>query len=300
VTAAAPPESGVTDVVLHPRGPYSLADSVGPPDATRRFRGGVLDLVLPAGGCTARIRVWQPRGGELAARVAAPDPGAAVDALRFVLAVDVDHTPFLRLAGADPLLRVAVRRRPGRRPARLGTVVHALVRAVCGQLITAHEAMRIERRLLRAVCAPAGDLRRPPQAAELARLSAAQAERAGLSPRRAAALVRVGRTLDLERLRSVPASAAVARLRAEPGLGPWSAGVIAGQGLGSYAHGPVGDLALIKLCSALLDRRADAADTAALLDRYGEWAGLAASHLLHHPLAHDRAAYYRAVYARAG
>jgi DNA-3-methyladenine glycosylase II len=159
--------------------------------------------------------------------------------------------------------------------------------------------MRIERRLLRAVCAPAWELRRPPDAAALARLSAAHGERAGLSPRRAAALVRVARTVDLERLRTVPAGAAVARLRAEPGLGPWSAGVIAGQGLGSYAHGPVGDLGLIKLCTSVLGRRAGPEDTAALLARYGEWGGLAAAHLLHHPLAHDRAAYHRAAYARA-
>ena len=292
--------AGVTEVALRPRGPYSLADSAGRPDLTRRFRGGVLDLVLPTAAGTAEIRVWQRRNGELAARMAAPDVSAAVDALRFGLALDVDHAPFLRLAAADPLLRDVVRRRPGRRPARLGTVAHALVRAVCGQLITAHEAMRIERRLLWPVCAPAGELRRPPQAADLARLSAAHAERAGLSPRRAAVLVRVGRTLDLERLRTVPAQAAVARLLAEPGLGPWSAGVIACQGLGSYAHGPVGDLGLIKLCSSLLHRRADVADTAALLDRYGEWGGLAASHLMQHPLAHDRAAYHRAAYARAG
>jgi 3-methyladenine DNA glycosylase/8-oxoguanine DNA glycosylase len=98
----------------------------------------------------------------------------------------------------------------------------------------------------------------------------------------------VARTLDLERLRRVPPQAAVDRLCAEPALGPWSAGVIACDGLGSYAHGPVGDLGLLKLCTALLGRRADVADTAELLGRYGEWAGLAASHLLLHPLARAR------------
>lgn len=289
----------MTEVALRPRGPYSLADSAGLSDATRRHRDGVLDLVLATAAGTARIRVWQRRDGELAARIAAPDAPAAMDALRFVLAVDRDHTPFLRAAAADPLLRAAVRRRPGMRPARLATVAHALVRAVCGQLITGREAMRIEGRILRQVCPPAGDLLRPPQACDLGRLSAAHAERAGLSPRRAALLVRTARTIDLERLRSLPVEAAVTRLRAEPGLGPWSAGVIAGRGLGSYAHGPVGDLGLIKLCSAQLGRRATVEDTAELLGRYGEWGGLAAAHLLRHPLAHDRAAYYRAAYARA-
>jgi 3-methyladenine DNA glycosylase/8-oxoguanine DNA glycosylase len=52
------------------------------------------------------------------------------------------------------------------------------------------------------------------------------------------------------------------------------------NGLGRYDRGLVGDLGLIKLCRALLGRRAEAADTAVLLERYGEWAGLASLHLL--------------------
>jgi DNA-3-methyladenine glycosylase II len=282
------PEAGVVETVIRPCRPYSLAASAGHPDVTRRYHGGVLDLALQTAVGPAQMRVWQRPDGDLGARVRAPDTAAALDGLRFTLATDVDHTPFLRAAASDALLQRAVRRRPGLRPARLGTVTHALVRAVCGQLITAREAVQIERRLLRAICAPAGDLRLPPEASDLARLSAAGAERSGLSPRRAAALVRVSRTLDLERLRGVPAQSAVNRLCAEPGLGPWSAGVIAAKGLGSYAHGPVGDLGLIKLCAALLHRPADMADTARLLAGYGEWAGLAGAHLLSLPLAHTR------------
>ncbi|MEP6642844.1 MAG: hypothetical protein ABJB93_13165 [Gaiellales bacterium] len=285
---AEPPEAGVVETVIGPCRPYSLAASAGHPDVTRRYHGGVLDVALQTAAGPARMRVWQRPDGDLVARVCAPDTAVALDRLRFVLATDVDHTPFLRVAARDSLLQRAVRRRPGLRPARLGTVTHALVRAVCGQLITAREAVQIERRLLRALCAPAGDLRLPPEASDLARLSAAGAERSGLSPRRAAALVRVSRTIDLERLRGIPAQAAVNRLCAEPGLGPWSAGVIAAKGLGSYAHGPVGDLGLIKLCAALLDRPADVADTARLLARYGDWAGLAGAHLLSLPLAHTR------------
>ena len=42
----------------------------------------------------------------------------------------------------------------------------------------------------------------------------------------------------------------------------------------------VGDLGLIKLCAALLGRRAEPEDTAELLSRYGEWQGLASVYLL--------------------
>jgi 3-methyladenine DNA glycosylase/8-oxoguanine DNA glycosylase len=76
---------------------------------------------------------------------------------------------------------------------------------------------------------------------------------------------------------------------AEPGVGPWAAGVICGQGLGRPDAAPAGDLGLVKLCSALLRRRADAADTERLLAEYAPWQGFAAAHLLSHPLAHGQA-----------
>jgi 3-methyladenine DNA glycosylase/8-oxoguanine DNA glycosylase len=56
--------------------------------------------------------------------------------------------------------------------------------------------------------------------------------------------------------------------------------VIALEGLGSYERGLVGDLGLIKLCRALRGRRAEAEDTAELLEPYGEWQGLASVYLL--------------------
>jgi len=51
-------------------------------------------------------------------------------------------------------------------------------------------------------------------------------------------------------------------------------------GLGRYEQGLVGDLGLVKLCAALLGRRAEPEDTSELLEPYGEWAGLASVYLL--------------------
>ncbi len=70
------------------------------------------------------------------------------------------------------------------------------------------------------------------------------------------------------------------RLLRERGLGPWSLGVIALQGLGSYRYGLVGDLGLVKLCSALRGRWVEVEETAELLAPYEEWAGLAGVYLL--------------------
>src|SRR5262249_58900008 len=97
----------------------------------------------------------------------------------------------------------------------------------------------------------------------------------GLPARRSAALVRLCRSLDLERLRTLPTDVVGARLERERGLGPWSVGVICLQGLGRSERGLVGDLGLVKLLAALRGRRVEGWETAELLEPYGEWAGLA-------------------------
>jgi len=77
-----------------------------------------------------------------------------------------------------------------------------------------------------------------------------------------------------------PIEAVAARLLRERGLGPWSLGVVALEGLGSWRHGLVGDLGLVKLCSALRGRWVELHETAELLEPYGEWAGLAGAYLM--------------------
>jgi DNA-3-methyladenine glycosylase II len=266
---------------LRPRGPYELAlVARGASDRTRRYANGVLEAVFRAGGHPARARVWQRRDGRLELVVESPEPGPAVDHLRFVLAVDDDHTELLRRFARDPLIGPATRRLQGLRQLRTSTVAHALLRALSGQLITAREARAIEARVIRRACAEHAGLHLPPERADLAAFSSAELCRTGLVARKASALVRVSRAWDLERLRAVPTAAAVRRLVEERTLGPWSAGVICLEGLGRREHGLVGDLGLIKLCTAMLGRDATPADTAELLSRYGEWQGLASVYLL--------------------
>ena len=277
------------DVTLTPVQPYSLAQSAWGANPTRRMRDGVLETVFEAGLEPVHAQVWQQRDGSLRARVS-PPTNEAFATLRFLLAVDTDHRLFIELAAADPLLRDIVSRSRGLRPMRTATVAHALVQAVAGQLITAREALAIERRILMLVGRPHAGMTLPATVEDLRSVSAAQLTRAGLAPRRAAALARVVRTLDVERLREVDTELAVARITRERTLGPWSAGVIALSGLGRTDHGLVGDLGLIRLCSHLLGRPATADDTRRLLARYEPWAGIASVHLLRHPLARTRVA----------
>jgi 3-methyladenine DNA glycosylase/8-oxoguanine DNA glycosylase len=245
-------------------------------DSTRTRGDGPLVAALTTGGLG---RAWQQPDGTFQLR--APDEQGLAE-LSFVLALEDDHSEFLDRFRHDPLLKRALPTLRGLRPLRLATVTHSLLRAVCGQLIQARLARQTERDVIRAAM-PQVDgtrLRLPPTPAALGRFSPAELRRLGLGARRGATLVRLCRSIDLERLRSLPTDAAAERLERERGLGPWSVGVICLEGLGRFERGLVGDLGLVKLCSALRARRVETWETAELLEPYGRWAGLASVYLL--------------------
>jgi 3-methyladenine DNA glycosylase/8-oxoguanine DNA glycosylase len=269
------------ETTLVPRRPYSLALSARmKSDATRFFRDGVLTMVFEADGEVALASVTQRADGSLAVRIEGRAPRKALAKLRFVLAVDDDHSEFLRRYAADPLLGPAVRELAGLRPLRTATVSHALLKGLCGQLIQARAARLLEAKLLRLAAPACHGLRLPPTRETFARFTPAELARHGLVSRKATALVRLSRELDLERLRPIRSDQACARLERERGLGPWTAGMVALYGLGRFDRGLVGDLGLVKLCAALRGRWADADDTRELLEPYAEWAGLASVYLL--------------------
>jgi 3-methyladenine DNA glycosylase/8-oxoguanine DNA glycosylase len=270
---------GMVEDLVRARGPFSLREStrlVG--DATRRFDGRILVSLFELHGRLERAACWQETDGAIALRALSEE---GLERLKEMLPLEADHSEFLRRFATDELLGRSIRELRGKRPLRLGTVTHALLRAVCGQLIESKRARRIELRLIRATCPTDGVLYASPRPEAFCDFApAALQQRFDLSARKAATIVRVCRTLDLERLRDVPAAGAARRLERERGLGPWSVGVIGLEGLGCYDFGLVGDLGLIKLCSALLGRRAEPEDTAELLAPYGEWQGLASTYLL--------------------
>jgi 3-methyladenine DNA glycosylase/8-oxoguanine DNA glycosylase len=223
-------------------------------------------------------RAWQSPDGTVTIR---SDSGAAAEKLRWTLALDDDHSEFIRRVADDPLLSRAAKHLRGLRPVRTATVAQALLRAVCGQLIEAKTARRLERRVIRTLAPPGEDgYCEPPSTAALAAAAPFELRRLGLHERRGAAIVRVCRSLELERLHDLPTDAVVHRIERERGLGPWSAGVVCLEGLGRFEHGLVGDLGLVKLLRALRGRAVEGWETAELLEPYGEWAGLASVYLL--------------------
>jgi 3-methyladenine DNA glycosylase/8-oxoguanine DNA glycosylase len=263
---------------LRARGPYSLRLSARHGnDATRAVVDGVFTATIAAGANLERVRAWQRPDGAICIRAASE---AGVEHVRFALGLDDYHSEFLSRFASDPLLGETTRALRGLRPLRTATVAHALLRAVAGQLITARRARQIERTVIRAATPALDGLHRAPTSAELGRFSPAELRNLGLGMRRGAALVRLCRALDLERLKTQSTAAVARRLERERGLGPWSVGLVCLEGLGRYERGLARDLGLVKLASALWGRWVEAEETDALLAPYEEWAGLASVYLL--------------------
>jgi 3-methyladenine DNA glycosylase/8-oxoguanine DNA glycosylase len=249
----------VLEDVVTPVGPYRLR---------LMARSGSWSGKLP-GRRTATA--WQLPDGRVVVR--APDEPSLVTA-RFMLALDDDTVEFHRRFARDPLVGPSARAFVGYRPTRRATVAHAVVRALVGQLIEARRAIAIERAVTRACDDHVVTLD------ALRRLSPVELRRLGLAQQRATALHRLAATLDVERLHDAPTEVVRARLTRERGIGPWSVGVIAIEGLGRFDHGLVGDLSLVKLVAALTGRWVEGWETAELLAPYGEWQGLAGEILL--------------------
>ena len=249
----------MVEEVVTPTGPYRLALVA---------RGGVWRGSLP--GRRVALARQRPDGRVV---VRAPDE-EALRLARFMLALDDDTSGFHARFGRDPLIGPSSRALVGYRPRRVATVAHAVVRAMCGQLIEARRARALERAIARAC----GDDVVTQDA--LRRLSPVELRRLGLAQHRATALHRLAATLDFESLRAHPTATIAARLGRERVVGPWSVGVVALEGLGRYDHGLVGDLSLVKLHSSLAGRWVEGHQTASLLAPYGKWQGLAGEILL--------------------
>ena len=249
----------MVEASLTPRGPYLLRLIV---------RSGIWSAALPGGDV---VTAWQQPDGNVHVRARTEE---SVERARFMLALDDDTAEFHRRFARDSLLGPSARALVGMRPLRLATVAHAALRAFCGQLIQSSRARAIERSIARATGTAV------PTREVLAAFAPAELRRHGLAADRASALIRLCRTVDLEQLREHSTPVVLERLSRERGLGPWSCGVIALEGLGRYDLGLAGDLGLVKLASSLRGRSVEAWETAELLAPYGEWQGLAGEFLL--------------------
>ena len=281
---------------IGPAGPFKLPRRNGM-DGMLRRRAGVLERLIHLGEQPVLVRAAETVGGRVLLGARAPSREAArhgIARMRFALGLDFDQRPFLRRFARDPLIGRSIRARPWLRISGRPDPFEALVCAICEQLIEYERAAAIERRILAAlgrrwVAWDGGHstLSDMPAAERLAGTSPALLQSFDLAGCRAVTLTRVAREvargrIDLDDERH---EEGWRRLRAIPGIGPWTIEMMALGGQGRHDQLPAGDLNLLKL----VGRRLSGGDPQAVADEgqvreffapYEEWAGLAAVHAM--------------------
>ncbi|MBA2349522.1 MAG: DNA-3-methyladenine glycosylase 2, partial [Solirubrobacterales bacterium] len=268
-------------------------------DGVARRRGAVLERLVHVEGERAIVRAAQPAAGQVV--IGAWSHGGAdaceeaIRRMRFALGVDDDLRPFYDRFRDDPWIGGSVRRTPHLRVTRRPEPFEALAWAVCEQLIEYTRAVEIERRIVRrwGVRCPDTGLRDVPDAARVAGIAPAELESCDLSAGRALSLRRAAREVASGRvdLSAADHERGWARLRAIPGIGPWTVEILALLGQGRYDVIPAGDLGFRKL----VGRRQTGGDPQACAEEtevrehfapYAGWAGLAGAHALRAPANH--------------
>jgi 3-methyladenine DNA glycosylase/8-oxoguanine DNA glycosylase len=301
---SAEPSAGVGEtaqielrVEVRPQSPYRLPRMLGKDGVTRRRAGVIERLLHDRDGEPVAVRVAQTARDAIMFGARAPSRKSAeygIARMRFALAVDDDVREFCRRFADDPLIGDSLKRRPWLRARRRPEPFEALVWAVCEQLIEYDRAAVIQSRLVRRLGrrwtgaeaeAWAGGLRDLPSAAKLGGTASAVLQSCELAESRAISLRRAAREVASGRvdLRGSEPELGWRRLRAIPGIGPWTVEMMALCGQGRYDQLPAGDLGLLKLAGRILSggdprARAQEHEVRELFAVYGEWAGLAAVH----------------------
>lgn len=184
--------------------------------------------------------------------------------LRRMLGLDVDVRPFFALAQRVPALAPVLPFARGLRPPRFASLHEAFASVILFQQVSLASAVSTLRRLVAALAPEVragGAVLRPfPSAEKLAGAPERLLREAGLSGakaralRAAAALVASGALRD-EALARLPSPALVEALRELPGVGPWTASLLALRYFGRLDVFPPGDVAADKALGEVGDPR---------------------------------------------
>ncbi|SDY68565.1 DNA-3-methyladenine glycosylase II [Geodermatophilus africanus] len=238
-------------------------------------------LDLPHGPGVVHLSPAPDGGPAVTARLeltALRDLGTAVARCRRTLDLDADPDAVDGVLGADPALAGLVAAAPGRRVPASPDADELAVRAVLGQQVSLAGARTLTARVLRAagtpLAEPVGTLTHAfPRPAALADADLIDVGLTGARRRTvhalAAALASGAVPLDPGADREEAGRA----LRAVPGIGPWTAALVALRGLGDPDVWLPGDLALRRSLAALGSSDADAAT------RWRPWRSYAVMHL---------------------
>ncbi len=271
----------VRTLAVHRRGPRDPAFAVDPSGAVWRTS------LTPQGPATLRVSTAVPRtpgragatglppaGAGIAVQATAWGPGAAwlIDSVPELLGASDDRTGFTPV---HPLLRDAFVAFHTVRISRSGRVLEALVPAVLEQKVVGAEAWRAWRRLMLTFGEPAPGPAPPgmrvfPPAHVWLRIPSWEWHRAGVEGVRATTVMNAARAAGrLEEITTMAAAEADRRLRALPGIGPWTSAEVRQRACGDPDAVSVGDYHLPAAVGwALAGRKVDDAGMLALLAPY--------------------------------
>ena len=282
--AASTAASGTVSVRLPVRGPFAggqLLDFLGhrAVPGVETWDGETYEraLALPRGHGTVAVR---PADGYVAATfrlVDWRDLAPAVGRMRRLLDLDADPVAIDEALGDDPALAPLVAATPGLRAAGSVDPAETIVRAIIGQQVSVAGARTVTGRLAGAVAEPLA-VEHPVLThvfPSLDRIATADPSVFPMPTARAATLQRVGRLVtdgDLVIDTGIDRAAAIERLLAVKGIGPWTAEYVAMRGLGDPDVFLGTDLGVKHALAAI---GVDAADA----ERWRPWRTYAMHHL---------------------
>jgi len=233
-------------IAIMPRGPFSLAASARFLEgfAPARYQGdgpdGAIRLAFPAddGVSAAGAAIRQSDDGTVIADITGDAEPAAVRAqLARILSLDVDGSGFPLVTAADPVLAELAATYQGLRPVCFYSPYEAAAWAVIGHRIRITQAAAVKQRIaeqygqhLVVAGEPLAAFPNPGALRAVARVPGLPSLK--IERLHAVAEAALAGDLDAARLRAMPAEDALARLRALPGIGPFSAELILIRGAG--------------------------------------------------------------------
>jgi AraC family transcriptional regulator of adaptative response / DNA-3-methyladenine glycosylase II len=206
--------------------------------------------------------------------------------LRALFDLDANPAAVAAALRRDPLLAPSVRRSPGLRVNGAFDAFETAVRVVVGQQVSVRAATTVAGRIATALGEPVetpflGLDRLPPTAAAVTAAGEDRIARIGMPGARARTLLALAaafRSGELRLERGTDPDAVRDRMLALPGVGPWTASLVAMRALGAADAFPAGDLGVLRALGVKSTREAEARAEA-----WRPWRAYAAMHLWNLP-----------------
>ena len=249
---------------------------------------GIAEVAVPPNG-----------DGSLQLRLHLPTYDSIIDAVsraRALLGTDEDPAPPAEALGDDPVIGPLVRSAPGLRVPRSWDRFETAVRIIVGQQISLAAASTLSGRIAQRFGTPISpvleccdDVLVPlthlfPGAATLADAGTAAFTGLGFTQQRIATIVSFSEAvasgeLDLTAVDTLDAT--IARLCELPGIGPWTAHLVAMRVYGHDDAFPASDLGLRRSAERLVGRPVSTGELEALAESWRPYRSWAAQHLWH-------------------